>query len=585
MPDPNLLFYVDNLTVLRRYAGWTFSDVSVDLIDLDPPFNSNAGYNAIFEHKDKPEESAQFIAFGDTWRWDTVAAKTYDEMVLAGGPVGEALEAFRKVVHPSGMLAYLSMMAPRLIELHRVLKPTGSIYLHCDPTASHYLKILMDAVFKPENFLNEIIWRRTGAHGKGGRFGPIHDVLLFYAKSSAKKWYAPKRPYMQGHVREYLVKDDKGYRTNYYGNVLTGAGIRGGESGMEWRGFNPTAKNRHWAIPSALIDEIDEEGLEDLKTLGKLERLYELGYIKIVEGQAWPIYEHYVDPTRGQSIADIWAFQPYTENTVFGTDEGIDEDVRWLSPRDQERLGYPTQKPEGLLERIILSSSKEGDTILDPFCGCGTTISVAHRLKRRWIGIDITSLATGLIKNRLKTSFPNEDVAASYKVFGEPKDLAGARALALENDGRHQFEHWALLLVGAHASAKAKGPDRGIDGVLPFHEGGEGSPLLKMLISVKSGKITSAAVRDLRGTVEREKAAIGLLITLHDTTKEMRKEAAEGGFWESKLWGKRPRIQILTIEELLDGKTIDCPPAQHQSEALKKAPAARKKATQGAMDL
>ncbi len=342
------------------------------------------------------------------------------------------------------MLAYMSMMAPRLVELCRVLKPTGSIYLHCDPTASHYLKILMDAIFDPRHLRNEIVWRRTGSHGKARRYAPIHDTLLFYTKTNVYKWNFPKRSYMKGHVEGYFVKDEKGWHTNYYGNVLTGSGLRNGESGKPWRGFDPSAKGRHWAIPGSLVEEIGED-LSHLTQHQKLGRLYELGYIKIVPGQAWPIYEHYIKPDDGTPTSDIWAFQPYTQGTVFGTEKGIDEDVRWLQPQDKERLGYPTQKPVDLLERIIQASSDPGDIVLDPFCGCGTTIDAAQKLGRKWIGIDITSIAINLIKTRLLSAY-GADIMKTYTVRGEPTTLSEAQTLAEQDeaDHRHQFQWWAL---------------------------------------------------------------------------------------------------------------------------------------------
>jgi DNA modification methylase len=299
------------------------------------------------------------------------------------------------------------MMAVRLVELHRILKPTGSLYLHCDPTASHYLKVVLDSIFGKSQFRNEITWRRTGGHGKAKRYAPIHDIILFYSKTDAYKWNATKRPYMKGHVEQYFIYDEKGWRTNYYGNVLTGSGLRGGESGKPWHGFDPSAKGRHWAIPGEIVEEIREDTDEDLSVLGqhqKLDRLLELGYVKIIEGQAWPIYERYIKPEEGQTASDIWAYQPYTSGTVFGTDKGIDDDVRWLSPNDQERLGFQTQKPVGLLERIIKASSGTGDMILDPFCGCGTSVVAAPSLGRRWIGIDVTWLAIDKIERRLRDS-------------------------------------------------------------------------------------------------------------------------------------------------------------------------------------
>jgi site-specific DNA-methyltransferase (adenine-specific) len=362
---------------------------------------------------------------------------------------------------------------------------------------------------------------------------------------------------MKGHVEEYLVKDGQGWRTNYYGNVLTGSGLRSGESGKAWRGFDPSAKKRHWAIPKKVLDEIDE----DLSGLGqheKLDRLFELGYIKIISGRAWPIYEHHVNPAEGQAVPDIWAYQPYTGGTVFGTDDGIDEDVRWLSPKDQERLGYQTQKPEGILERIIKASSKEGDTVLDPFCGCGTTIAVCQKLERRWIGIDITQPALVVIKKRLEDTF-GEKVSRSYKVVGEPTCLSDAEILAAQDP--YQFQWWALGLVGARPTEEKKGPDRGIDGRHYFHDDPKTRKTKQIIFSVKAGKVTVSHVRDLRGVVEREKAEMGALISMRQPTKEMRREAAGAGFYKSA-FGKHPKIQILTIANLLNGKKLDSPPAK-----------------------
>jgi site-specific DNA-methyltransferase (adenine-specific) len=444
----NTLFYGDNLAVLRgRDADGRalLPDESVDLIYLDPPFNSAANYNVLFKAPDGKSSESQLEAFEDTWHWGDAAALAYDE-VLTNTTHTDASVMMRGIVAALGkndMTAYLVMMAVRLIELHRVLKPTGSLYLHCDPTASHYLKVILDGIFGAENFRNEIIWRRTGSHNKMKRWGPIHDVIFFYNKSEKFTWNHPKRPYMLGHVKEHFVPDGPGgYRTNYYGNVLTGSGTRNGESGNVWRGFDPTAKGRHWAIPGKIWDEvgIDPAGLTQHQ---KLDLLLEQGFIKIVPGEAWPIYEHAIRPDAGPAVSDLWAFQPYTEGTVFGTADGIDADVRWLGPRDRERLGYPTQKPVSLLERIIAASSKPDDVVLDPFCGCGTAVHAAEKLGRRWIGMDVTHLAISLIERRLKDAFP--DIA--FEVQGTPRDLAAARDLAHRD--KHQFQWWAVSLLDA----------------------------------------------------------------------------------------------------------------------------------------
>ena len=577
--EANKLYFGDNLNILREHVP----DESVDLIYLDPPFNSNATYNVLFQEKSGEQSAAQITAFEDTWHWTLDSEYAYEDVVTHGpAKVAELVAAMRSFLGQNDMMAYLTMMAQRMVELHRVLKPTGSIYLHCDPTASHYLKLLLDAVFGPKNFQNEIIWRRTGTHNKVQRFAPIHDTLLFYSKTEDYQWNNIKRPYMKGHVAEYFVEDEGGWRTNYYGNVLTGSGTRNGESGKPWKGIDPTAKNRHWAIPRKLLEEIDED-LSEFSQHQKMDRLYELGYIKIREGQAWPIYEHYIKPEDGQAVADIWAYQPYSEGTVFGRESGIDADVRWLSTTDQERLGYPTQKPEALLERIINASSNEGDVVLDPFCGCGTAVAVAERLNRRWTGIDITHLAISLMKSRLRDSFGGD--LRPYQVIGVPQDTASAQALAIESehDGRYQFEWWALSLVDARpAQDKKKGADSGVDGYINFFDDNSGKPK-RIIVQVKSGHVNRSQIATLKGDMEREKAEIGLFVTLSPPTGPMRQDAIAAGFYEPQHFpGQQfPRVQILTIEELLSGKTAEYP--RHAPEAtFRRAPRQRRNQAQQA---
>ena len=563
----NRLYYGDNLDVLRRHVP----DDSVDLVYLDPPFNSNASYNVLFAERNGTQAAAQIKVFEDTWHWDNAAALAFQDVVEAGGPVSQAMQAFRTLLGENDMLAYLAMMAPRMVELQRVLRPTGSLYLHCDPTASHYLKMLLDAVFGPSRFLSEIIWRRTGAHNKARRWAPIHDTILMYSNGDNYVWNNPKRPYMRGHVEDFFVCDDAGtYRTNYYGNVLTGSGTRGGESGQPWRGFDPTKKGRHWAIPGRVWDEISVSP-EGLSQHQKLDLLYELGVIKIHEDAAWPIYELTVDPTRGPATPDLWTFQPYTQGTVFGTEGGVDEDIRWLNPKDAERLGFPTQKPQGLLERIIAASSIDDAVILDPFCGCGTTVAAAQALGRQWVGIDVTHLAIGLLRHRLRDTY-GDAIGQTYSVVGEPVSVRDAEVLA--GSDQYQFQWWALGLVGARPTEGKKGPDKGIDGRIYFHEG-DGTTR-QIVLSVKAGKLHAPYVRELRGVAEREEAAIGVLLTLNAPTKLMRTEAASAGFYTSP-WGQHPRIQIMTVGELLEGKKLDAPPPRQTSVTYRRAPKARPK--------
>jgi site-specific DNA-methyltransferase (adenine-specific) len=533
----NQLYYGDNLGVLREHI----KDESVDLIYLDPPFNSRQDYNVLFAEKDGTRSSSQIMAFEDTWEWNMDAEAAYEEIVERGGRVSDAMRAFRTFLGHSDMMAYLAMMAPRLIELHRVLKLTGSIYLHCDPTASHYLKMLMDAVFGPQYFRSEVIWKRSHSHNSARRYGPVHDTILFYGKSDACYWKVLKLPLADSYVKSHY-KYEEGGRL-YKRQDITGSGVRHGETGKPWRGIDPTPKGRHWMRPPSELDELDQLG-----------KVYWPG-----KPGSWPYLKLFLDESLGQPLQDVWT------------------DIDPINPVAIERLGYPTQKPEALLERILKSSSNEGDTVLDPFCGCGTAISVAQKLNRRWIGIDITHLAIGLIKKRLTDAF-GDTVRDTYEVIGEPADLSGAQDLATNDP--YQFQWWALGLVGARPAEQKKGADGGIDGRLYFHDEPRGGKTKQIIFSVKAGHVQSAYVRDLRGVIEREDAQIGILISMEAPTKPMLKEAAEAGFYKPPgLQDKYPRIQILTIEELLAGKQVAHPRLLDATfkKAPKSRPAAEKK--------
>lgn len=557
----NALYYGDNLDILRRYI----KDETVDLVYLDPPFKSNQNYNVLFKEQNGAKAASQIRAFEDTWTWDQEDEAVFADIVTKGGSVADCLQAFRTFLGPCDMLAYLVMMAPRLMELRRVMKPTASIYLHCDPAASHYLKMLLDAIFGPQNFLNEIIWRRTGSHNSSRRFGPIHDILFFYARSDEYFFRVNYRPYMKGHVDGYFKQKDK--NGLYWTNALTGAGTRKGESGKPWRNYDPTSVGRHWAIPGKIANELGLD--EGLSTQKKLDFLDKAGFIDhpACDSKAMPTYRQHLDDSPGQPFQDIWAYQPHTQRVLYATDECIDEDVRWLVAQgDPERLGYPTQKPSGLLERIIKSSCPDDGVVLDPFCGCGTTIAAAQKLGRPWIGIDITHLAITLMKNRLADTFGNQ---VAFKVIGEPVSIPDAAALAASD--QYQFQYWALGLVGARPEEQKKGADKGIDGKIPF-QGDELGKFEEVLISVKAGHLQAVYVRDLRGVIDREKAAIGVLISMEEPTKPMLVEAATAGFFESKTWGKKyPKLQLLTIKELLAGKKVDMPPIRQVGQTFKKA--------------
>ncbi|HUT02554.1 MAG TPA: DNA methyltransferase [bacterium] len=525
----NLLYYGDNLDVLRLHV----KGESVDLIYLDPPFNSNQTYNVLFAEKNGTDSAAQIRAFKDTWHWDLQAAETYEDVAEAGGSVSEAMQAFRRLLGSSDMMAYVTMMAPRLVELHRVLRPTGSVYLHCDPTAGHYLRLLMDAVFGPKNFRNEVVWQRTGAHSDARRWGRVADILLFYTKTDRYQWQTQFIPYGEDYVKErYRYEDEKRGRL-FWANTMTAAGP-GPPRVFRGKLLEPP-KGTHWRFSQEKIDLLESEG-----------RIY-------YSSRGRPYVKSFLDERKGKPVQNIWT------------------DIR-MTKTGRERLGYPTQKPESLLERVIKASSNEGDVVLDPFCGCGTTVAAAQRLNRRWIGIDITHLAVTLIKYRLRDTFGDE---VDYQVIGEPVSISGAMALAKENP--YQFQWWALGLVGARPVEEKKGADRGIDGRLYFHDEARAGKTKQIIFSVKAGQVTVSHIRDLRGVVEREGAQIGVLITMLRPTKGMTDEALSAGFYESPTWQKRyPRIQILTVEDLMCGKGVDCPPLKRTNVTFKKAPKAKR---------
>ena len=515
------LFYGDNLHILREYV----KDETIDLVYLDPPFNSKATYNVLFKEKSGEQSEAQITAFDDTWHWNIETENIFQELVMTAQPnIVEMMNSFRNFIGTNDMMAYLTMMAPRLIELHRVLKDTGSIYLHCDTTASHYLKILLDTIFGFTNFKNEIVWKRTTSHSDGTKYGRNYDVIFFYTKTTDYIWNQQYTEHKEEYIRRFSHKDEDGRR--WTDDNLSAKGLSGGGYRYEYKGIEG-----YWRCPIDTMKKLDEEN-----------RLYytSKGGIRI---------KRYLDENKGSPVQALW------------------NDINVINSQSGERLGYPTQKPEGLLERIIKSSSNEGDIVLDPFCGCGTAISVAEKLNREWIGIDITHLAVNLMKFRMKDTYglePDKD----YEIHGEPKDIDGARDLALLD--RYQFEWWSVSLIKAKPyGGKKKGADSGIDGVLFFQE--SDGKARKVIVQIKSGHTSVSHIRDLGRVIEREHAAIGIYICLEEPTKPMIKEAAEMGFYVSQGWGKNyPKCQILTIEQLLHGEEPKIPETQaFHSQAIK----------------
>ena len=520
----NRLYYGDNLEVM----GIHIDDGSVDLVYLDPPFNSNADYNILFQEHTGEPAAAQIKAFEDTWSWENLDARlAYESVVESGGPLSETMQAFRQMLGGSDMLAYLAMMAPRLVALRHKLKDTGSLYLHCDPTASHYLKILLDAIFGPRSFRNEIIWKRTTAHSDSTRAGRIHDTLLFYTKGNKWTWNKVYQPYDQEYVDKYYrYKDANGERYASGDVAAEGPGPAKYFNGV----LRDPPPGSHWRFSQEKLDEYIASG-----------RIY-------FTENGFPRFKRYLKDMKGVRLQDIWA------------DKGVQAVVSW----SDEGLDYPTQKPEALLDRIIEASSNVGYVILDPFCGCGTAIASAQRLNRRWIGIDITHLAVGLIKHRLQNRFGPE-ITKEYEVIGEPVSSPDAERLAREDP--FQFQAWALGQVGARKEASVKkGAYRGVDGTLYFHDD-EKRKTKKIILSVKAGaNVSVAMVRDLVGTVTREKADIGVLISFANPTKPMLTEAADAGFYVSPMGRKYPKIQILTIADLLSHRGIDYPSPHQRSD-------------------
>ena len=514
----NRLYFGDNLPILREHVP----DESVDLIYLDPPFNSNATYNVLFREASGERSAAQIQAFDDTWHWNIEAAEAYED-VVTGGPrkLADLLQAMRQFLGQNDVMAYLTMMAPRILELERVLKPTGSIYLHCDPTAGHYLRLLMDAAFGVENFRSEIIWRRTNAKGLAFRGYPRnHDTLLYYVKGPDYAWNRPFTPHDPDYVDQSYRYIEEGTGRRYRLSDLTNPNRDRPNLTYDWNGHT-----RVWRWTKERMQRAHDEGLIHYSSTGLARQ------------------KRYLDEMQGNPVDNVW------------------DDIRPIQAQARERLGYPTQKPEALLERIILASSNEGDVVLDPFCGCGTAVAVAERLGRSWTGIDITHLAISLMKYRLHDTFGSQ--LSEYDVVGAPLDVASARALAQESahGGRYQFEYWALGLVNARpGNSRRRGADAGVDGYVNFFDDDSGKAKT-VLVQVKSGHVQRGVIATLKGDMEREKAEMGLLVTLEPPTEPMRQEALAAGFYVPELFPDRrfPRVQIATIEELLEGNAPALP--------------------------
>ncbi|HBW56780.1 MAG TPA: site-specific DNA-methyltransferase [Oscillatoriales bacterium UBA8482] len=521
----NQLFYGDNLEVLRKYI----KDESIDLCYIDPPFNSKRNYNQIYNNLGK-EDQAQAQAFIDTWTWDDQANQGLEEIFsnYQGHFTQQSIDliaGLTKVLGKGSLLAYLVSMTLRIVEIHRVLKPTGSFYLHCDPTSSHYLKLVLDAVFCSQggDFLNEIIWKRTTAHNDPQRFGRIQDRILFYSKTQSKIFNYIDSIHSPEQLSRYKYSDSQGL---YRAENLTAPHFSETRT-VEWRGVHP-GNNRQWRF-----------------SLEKLEELYENGRI-LLQKDGRPRKDglkQYLHETKSPVLQDIWT------------------DILF-APTTKERLGYPTQKPEDLLERIIKTSSNENDIILDAYCGCGTTVAVSQKLERQWIGIDITYQSISLILKRLEDAF-GQGVLEQIQLNGIPKDMKSAIALANKKDDRtrKEFEKWAVLTYSNNRAVinPKKGADKGIDGIAYFRS--EQDEPEKIILQVKSGNIKSGDIRDLQGTLTLEKAAMGIFISLKEPTKEMIKTAKSAGIYQNKYMSQSyDIISIVTIQEIIeDQKRLSIP--------------------------
>jgi adenine specific DNA methylase Mod len=489
-------------------------DETINLVYLDPPFNSNSTYNLLFASPSGDQARAQIEAFDDTWHWGEQSEREFkDIQKTAPTDVSNMLVALVDFLGRNDITAYLTMMASRLLEIKRLMTDNASIYLHCDPSASHYLKIILDGIFGAENFRNEIVWRRNAAKGQQTtRFASNHDILFFYTKGNNYYFNTDKAlaPYD-------LDKLDDKTLSQY--NKIDENGRRYQLTSL----LNPNPNRPNLTYEFLGVERVWRW------TKARMEDAYRQGLIVQTKPGTVPRYKRYLDEQRGRLFDDLWT------------------DINPIHSKSVERLGYPTQKPIELLDRIIDVSCPEDGYVLDPFCGCGTSVYSAQKNNRQWMGIDITHLAISLIERRLRDAFPE----CMFETLGTPKDFESAADLAYRD--KYQFQWWALSLIGARPyKDKKKGADGGIDGQIFFDDG----KLRKILVSVKGGmNVSVSMIRDLAGTMQTNKADIGIFITLATPTKPMLTEALNSGYYESELFQGREyrRIQILTINGLLNG--------------------------------
>jgi site-specific DNA-methyltransferase (adenine-specific) len=510
----NKLYYGDNLEVLRKYI----KDESIDLCYIDPPFNSKRNYNQIYNNLGK-EDQAQAQAFVDTWTWDNHANEALEEIQSNyqgkfTSQTIDLIDGLTKVLGKGSLLAYLVSMTLRIVEIHRVLKSTGSFYLHCDPTASHYLKIVLDTIFCSQggDYIAEITWERTSAHSDSKTFANTTDVIFLYSKRILM-FNQQFKPYSEEYLKKYYKhQDGKG---RFLDRDLTAGGLSGGGYNYDWKGIK-----KLWRCP--------------IETMQKYEEQNKLYYTR----NGTPRLKQYLEEMPGVPLTNLW------------------NDIPPINSQASERLGYPTQKPEALLERIIKASSNKGDVILDAYCGCGTTIAVAERLERNWIGIDITYQSISLMLKRLEDSF-GKNVLDKIELNGIPKDLESAKALATKPDDRtrKEFEKWAVLTYSNNRAVinDKKGADKGVDAIAYFQ--GDKDNREKIIFQVKSGNVKSGDIRDLQGTMTLQGAALGIFITLKPPSKDMVQTAKSAGIYRGRYMSQSvDKIEIVTVQEILEQK-------------------------------
>lgn len=530
----NKLYYGDNLDVLRQFI----KDESVDLCYIDPPFNSKRNYNQIYNNIGT-EDRAQAQAFMDTWTWDDHAIQCRDEIISNKNNVQTTqsialITSFEKVLGKGSLYAYLVAMTARIAEIHRTLRPTGSFYLHCDDVADSYLRLICDSLFvaRGGEFQNELVWKRTSAHSDSKRYGRSSDRIHYFTKSGKFTMNTQYQPYDQAYVDSHYRKKDVNGRL-YRTDNLTAFGLSGGGYSYEWNGVAKV-----WRCPKEKMQELHDQGRIHYTRTGGAE------------------FIRYLDEMPGVPAQDIWT------------------DIAVINSQANEAMGYPTQKPEALLERIISASSNEGDVILDAFCGCGTTLAVAEKLKRSWIGIDITYQSVSLILKRLKDAH-GQEALDNVELHGVPRDLEAVDALIHKKDDRvrKEFEKWAVLTYSDNRAIinEKKGADKGIDGIAYTRKSKD--EILPVILSVKSGRIGRKEMGELRGTVEREGAACGIMIMRHEPTKPMLAEAKEAGQFKPEYHTAFDRLQIVTVQDILDGKRMSLPLIE---EVTKKAQRTKK---------